>query len=119
MKSFFFSLRHALRGVCVAWREERNFRLQIILATLALIAALVLRISASELAIVIFCIALVLGAEILNTLVEDLCNKLEPQFDPVIGKLKDLMAAIVLVQALGAFIIGMLIFWPYLGLVQS
>ena len=52
----------------------------------------------------------VLAAEIVNTAIEDLCNKVEPNTDSVIGKIKDTMGGFVFIVALGSAIIGVMIF---------
>ncbi|MEI6479125.1 MAG: diacylglycerol kinase [bacterium] len=46
----------------------------------------------------------------MNTAIEDLCNKVEPEHDPAIGKIKDTMAAFVFVSSIGVSILGILIF---------
>jgi diacylglycerol kinase (ATP) len=54
-----------------------------------------------------------LSAEIINTSIEDLCNKVEPEYDPVIGKIKDTTGAFVLVAALGSVLVGVLVFYSH------
>jgi len=105
---FIQSARHAVRGIGFVWKEERNFRLHLCGTFVALLTAIIFDFSLLEVSLIIVAILLVLGTEILNTLVEDLLNKVEPNHDPVVGKLKDMMAGIVLINSLGALIIGIL-----------
>lgn len=100
------SLRYALHGWAVAWKEERNFRLQVVAGSAALLTGWALSFTLAEMLTIGFCILLVLGAEILNTIVEDLLNFLHPDRDPRVGKIKDLAASLVLLQSLGACVIG-------------
>lgn len=62
---------------------------------------------------ILICIFLVLSAEIINTVVEDVCDKIEPQHDRIIGKIKDMMAAYVLVTVLGSVVVGVLVFYSH------
>jgi diacylglycerol kinase len=60
------------------------------------------------------CIALVLALEAVNSAIEYLADKISPEQDPLIGKAKDIAAGAVLIAAIGAAIIGSLIFIPKL-----
>mgnify|MGYP001558541071 CR=1 FL=1 len=99
----------AMHGLATVWREERNFRIQTILGVVVVAIGAYLHFSFLEWIIIIGCIASVLSAEIVNTAVEDLCNKIEPNTDPVIGKIKDIMAGFVFVVCLGATVVGAIV----------
>jgi diacylglycerol kinase len=60
--------------------------------------------------IILGCSCVVLTAELFNTALEELCNKLHPEKDSQIGKVKDISAAAVLIAALFALLAGILIF---------
>jgi len=62
---------------------------------------------------VVIVVAAVLMGEMFNTALEELCDKFQPTHDPHIAKIKDLAASAVLVMAIGALVIGVLIFGPY------
>jgi len=100
----------AINGIKTVWREEINFRLECFIALAVIILAFILNFSFSELLAVMISVVLVLTAEIINTAVEDLCNKIEPNQDPLIGKIKDTMAAFVLFISFGTVVIGLLVF---------
>lgn len=108
------SFRYALRGLGVAWEEEHNFRFEIFWAVLTVFLALFLRLPQMEFLIIIFMIGFVLATEVLNTALEELCDKFEPSHDPHIAKIKDLAAAAVLISSLTALIVGLIIFVPRL-----
>lgn len=118
------SFRDALNGLKIVATEERNFKIEIFFSILVLLLAFYFGLTFIEKSVLILCIVLVLAGEIINTAVEDICNKIEPNEDNVIGKIKDIMAAYVLVSVFGAVIVGLLIFinhfytvFSYFGLV--
>ncbi len=109
------SLGYALKGLCIAWQEEHNFRFEIFWAGFALLLAFFLRIPKIEFLVVIFVIGFVLTAEALNTALEELCNKFQPTHDPHVAKIKDLAAAAVFLSSLTALAVGLVIFIPRLA----
>lgn len=58
-------------------------------------------------------IVLVLSAEAFNTALEQLADALHPEHNPGVGRAKDAAAAAVLITALGAAVIGILVFMPH------
>jgi diacylglycerol kinase (ATP) len=52
-------------------------------------------------------------AEALNTAFEFLCDVASPEFHPLVKQAKDVAAAAVLIAAMGATIIGLLVFVPH------
>lgn len=105
----FNSFGFAWNGLKTVWREERNFRIETVFAILVLFLVFYFKFSFIESSLCVVAIIMVLSAEILNTAVEDLCNKVEPNHDPIIGKIKDIMGGFVLVSVIGACIIAVLV----------
>ena len=105
---------YACKGLLIAWREEQNFRVELLIALVAIILSLILHITKTEWAIVSLTIFTVLSVEALNTALEEVCDKFHPDHDPHIGKIKDLAAAAVLLVSIGALIVALLIFLPYI-----
>jgi len=66
-----------------------------------------------ERVILFACITLVLAAEAFNTAIEFLTDLVSPDFHPLAKKTKDTAAAAVLICAIGAAIIGLIVFLPY------
>ena len=106
------SFRDASHGIQTAWREELNFRIEVVLAVAAFVLSWFLAISAVEWIIVILMIGFVLAAEAFNTALEELCDKFKTDPDPHIAKIKDLSAAAVLIASATALIAGIIIFVP-------
>lgn len=112
-QSFLESLRCALKGVSLAWRGERNFRIEIAIGILAVSAGWYFSFTTTEWLILILVMGMVLAVETLNTSFEELCDKFAPEHDPRIEKIKDLAAAAVFLTSLTALAVGSIIFMPY------
>ena len=106
----FRSFQFALSGLITVWQEEENFRIETVSGLVVIFLTYYLNFSYVESSICVLVVVMVLCAEILNTAVEDICNKMEPHHDPIIGKIKDIMAGFVLVTCLGAVVIAYLVF---------
>ena len=114
MAGFIKSLITAFYGVVFVVRVERNARLHLIIATLALVLGVVLGVSNAELAAIFFAIILVFTSEIVNTALEKTLDLIEPKHNSQVRIVKDIAAGAVLVTALGAAAIGAAIFLPYI-----
>ena len=117
-RKVFNSFRFAFRGLQTVWREENNFRIEILIALIFSFVMFYFHFSVVELALGFLAIIVVLTSEIINTAIEDLCNKIEPHHDSKIGKIKDTVGAFVLVAVVGAVIVGVLIFYHHFFIVQ-
>ena len=62
----------------------------------------------------ILAIGLVLSAEALNTAIERMVDRVEPQWHPAARDAKDLAAAGVLIASVFSFIVGVILFGPRL-----
>lgn len=103
---------HAGRGIALASRQ-RNFRVELAAACLVVLAAGWFRVSAVDWALLVLCIFWVLGMEAMNTALERLADRVSRERDPMLGQAKDLAAGGVLLAALGAAVIGLIVFLPY------
>jgi diacylglycerol kinase (ATP) len=70
------------------------------------------RLPASSWAWIVLAIGSVWTAEALNTAFEFLTDVASPDFHPLAEKAKDVAAGAVLLAAIGAAVIGALVFWP-------
>jgi diacylglycerol kinase len=112
---FFRSVRHATHGLVHAFRTENNFRIHVIVGFIVLIAAWLWHIPATQVIVIILVIMAMLILELVNTIVERFADLLEPRIHPYVHVIKDLMASAVIVAAIGAIMIGVIIFWPYIA----
>ncbi len=106
------SFKYAWHGLKFVW-QENNFRVQVIIGCLVIILMYLFGLKRLEKVALIIVIFSVLILESLNTIFEHLSDILQPRLHSYIMIIKDIMAAAVLMASIGAFIIGLLIFWPY------
>ena len=111
-KSLWASFGYAWMGLRHSFRTQRNFRIHIAAAILATIAGFVLGISLVEWAILTVLFVMVLAAEMVNTMVEALVDMVTQEYHPLAKVAKDVAAGIVLLTAVGAVVVGLLIFGP-------
>lgn len=107
------SFAHAFRGLKWAWSSQIHIRIHAIAALLVCAAGLAAGVTPREWILLLLCIGCVFSAELFNTAIEVFANKLHPNMDPEIGKVKDLAAAAVLICALTSVLVGLIIFIPY------
>ncbi len=117
--SFVQSVRHAWRGLRLAFRTERSFRIQFAIALLVILVLFLFPLEAWQRVILLLASVAVLVLELLNSVVERMVDLLKPRLHEYVGDIKDLMAGAVFVASLGAALIGLLILWPYLGEIFS
>ncbi|MEA1886617.1 MAG: diacylglycerol kinase family protein [Bacteroidota bacterium] len=107
------SFRYAFKGLAQLVKKEHNFRIHLVITLLVVAAGILLNISAAEWLIITITIGIVLVAEGFNSAVERLCDIVSPREDKRIKTIKDILAAVVLISAIVAVIIGLVIFLPY------
>ena len=112
--SVFASFGHAWRGLRYVWKHEQNFRIQIVVGAIVISFAYIIAVSKAEYVVLIGLILLILLLEILNSALEKFIDVLKPRLDLQVGLVKDMLAAMVLCAALGATVIGIIIFIPYI-----
>lgn len=110
LKSFGF----AWKGILTMFKSEPNSKIHLGASVIVISTAWFLDISKYEWLWLMFAISLVFIAELINTAVEHLVDLVQPGYNEIAGKVKDLMAGAVLVAALFSLIVGMLIFLPYI-----
>ncbi|MDX1610240.1 MAG: diacylglycerol kinase family protein [Halofilum sp. (in: g-proteobacteria)] len=104
----------ALRGVGIMLRTQANARIHLGVTLVVVVAGLGLGLDRTDWSWIVLAIIVVWIAEGLNTALERLADALHPDYHPLVRQAKDVAAAAVLIAALGAVLIGLLVFWPYL-----
>lgn len=105
-RPFLDRLRFALSGIAHALRAESSFRTHVVAAVAALAVLAWLRPRPVWWALVALTIVVVLAAELFNTALEQLADRLHPEEHPQIRVAKDCGAAAVLVLSVGAIVVG-------------
>lgn len=108
------SFRYALRGFWYVFRQEQNVRLHLLASLAVIILMIYFQVSLWQAVILILVIVLVLILELINTIFERMTDMLRPRLHYYVEVIKDVMAAAVLVASIGAIIVGILIFAPYI-----
>src|SRR6266699_2847633 len=111
---FIAGFGHAFRGLWYALRTQRNARVHVSIAILAILLGIVLRISAVEFAVIFVAITGVFIAEMFNTVFELCIDLASPEYHPLAKIAKDVAAGAVLLSAIFAVIIAFFIFGPHL-----
>ncbi len=114
-----FSLRQRLksflyagRGIVSFFASEHNAIIHLLATVCVVFMGFWLSISAIQWALVVLAIAMVFSAEIFNTAIEKLADEQTREYSTRIKIIKDLSAAAVLITAVGAAIVGLLVFLP-------
>ncbi|HZJ79722.1 MAG TPA: diacylglycerol kinase family protein [Dysgonamonadaceae bacterium] len=109
------SFEYALNGIYFLFIDEPNAIVQAILAIVALVMGVLLRISSIEWIILCLVIGLVLAMEAVNSAIENLADfASNKRIEESIKKTKDLSAAAVLFTSITALITGLIVFLPKL-----
>ena len=109
---FIKSVGCAWHGIKYCFISEKNFRIEVILALITIISAIALKMRANEWFAILFCSALVLSLEIINTAIEKLSNVVTTSIHPGIKLVKDMAAGAVFLVSIFSLIIGAIIFLP-------
>jgi len=111
---FIAGFGHAFKGLWYALRTQRNARVHISIAILAILMGVVLHISAVEFAMVFMAITGVFIAEMFNTVFELCIDLASPDYHPLAKIAKDVAAGAVLLSAMLSVVIGLFVFGPHL-----
>lgn len=112
LKKLILSFGHAVNGVKAAL-DDQSFRIQVVIGAVVFALAFYFRLQKFEFLILILTVISVLTLEMINTSIERILDLLHPEKHPEIKIIKDISAAAVLLAALGALVIGLKIFIPY------
>jgi diacylglycerol kinase (ATP) len=108
------SVSFALAGIGVMLRTQHNAWIHVAATIVVVGAGLWFNVAREEWIWLVLAMIAVWTAEALNTAFELLCDVASPEFHPLVKQAKDVAAAAVLIAAVGATIIGLLVFVPHL-----
>lgn len=108
MKSF----KYAAEGILHALLNEANFRVQVIIAVVAVTLGIHYRINTTEWGLLSITMGLLLSAELINTAIEEFIDHLIGNEDLGAKIIKDVSAGFVFITAITTLIILLLIFFP-------
>lgn len=112
MKKIINSFKYAIEGIITSFKTERNMKIHILITVLVLTMGFLLKISKLEWILCIFAIAMVITAELFNTAIETIVDMITKEKHEKAKIAKDVSAGAVLVTAIGAVLVGIIIFLP-------
>lgn len=110
LKSFVY----AFHGIGLLIKTQHNAWIHLFATLVVICVGLYFKVSGLEWALLLFAIIIVWLAEALNTAVEFLGDSITTEQHSLIGKAKDIAAGGVLIAAIGAVLIGIIVFGSYL-----
>ncbi|MEI7690694.1 MAG: diacylglycerol kinase [bacterium] len=111
LKRFRYSFKYAWAGLLENHRREQNFRIQLLVGIFVFMLAILLDVDWLRMSIILITCAYVLSLEMINSGLERYIDKLTPQKDERIGRIKDILAGAVLLAAIFAVLIGIVVFY--------
>src|SRR6266699_3878834 len=111
---FVAGFHYAFSGLWYALRTQRNARVHVVIACLAIAMGIVLHISAVEFAMIFVAISSVFIAEMFNTVIELCVDLASPEYNQLAEIAKDAAAGAVLLSAILAVVIGLFVLGPHL-----
>ncbi|OCN03672.1 hypothetical protein A4S06_04740 [Erysipelotrichaceae bacterium MTC7] len=108
MKLWVDKFKNAFRGFVLLIRDF-SVKIQLVLLVIACLFFMYLGISATEWIAVVLCFALVIVAEMVNTVIEKTLDYIQPKQDAKIRNLKDMGAGFVLTACLFAIVVACII----------
>ncbi len=114
--SFFKGFKYAFCGIIHCIKNERNMRFHTVAALYVLVFARFFAFSREDFALLMLTIGGVMSAEAVNTAIEELCDRVSPEYHTLIKHTKDAAAGAVLILAIFAAVTGIILFGNSEGL---
>lgn len=114
MKAFVQSVKYAMHGIWSGISDQRNLKVQFVLAVITIGAGFYFDITRTEWCLILICIGLVLGLEMMNSAIENLVDLVTLERNPLAGRIKDIAAGAVLMVSVISVIVGLIIFRKYM-----
>jgi len=110
VKPLLASFRYALQGLVQVCKTERNMKIHLAAAMIALALSGFLRLSWYEFLFIALAVSMLIMAEGFNTAIEKVVDLVSPDHHPLAGMAKDISAGSVLVAVIFAVVVGVVIF---------
>ncbi len=106
--------RDAFRGMKQGIRGQSSFFVHFFVAAAVVMTAAILGMELTEWCLLLLCITIVLTAEMFNSALESLAKAVTHRRDPHVGRALNIGSAAVLIAAIGASVVGTIIFGNWL-----
>ena len=104
------SFKHAVEGISRAIEYERNLKIHFAIGFCVILLSIFLDLPREDVLWIVFSVFSVIGAELINSLVEALMDVYSKEFDPMIKFVKDVSAGIVLWYSIFSVVVGVVVF---------
>lgn len=108
------SFTHAINGVKYVFYSEKNMTVHIVMAVIAIMMSIILRIDWMEWLFILLAIFGVIALEFINSAIERVVDLVTEDYHELAKQAKDIAAAAVFVYSCLSVIIGLIIFLPKL-----
>jgi diacylglycerol kinase len=105
-------MKHAWEGLVYALISQSNFRVHLFVSIVVVGMGILLKISMGEWITVAMTVTLGLVVELINTSIEEAVDLVTQEYNLFAKRAKDTAAAAMMIYAVGAAILGGLIFLP-------
>lgn len=110
--SFLGGFKYAFRGIATCVKDENNLLIQFSASMMVIMFAVFLKCTFVEWAVLIIMCFLVVSFEMINTAIENICDKITLEYDEKVKKIKDISAGAVLTMSICAIVVAGIIFLP-------
>jgi diacylglycerol kinase (ATP) len=114
LRKFVESANYAIEGILHAAKTQRHLRYHFYAAVIVLLLSLIVGVTKIEFIAIAIVSIIVISVEMVNTAIEALVDRMFTEYDERAKIIKDTAAGAVLLTAIGAALIGYIIFFPYL-----
>lgn len=104
--------KEAFEGLLRVVITQNTFRIQLVIATLTIIAAFYFNFNQTEWLFLLITVSLVLTAEAFNTAIEIFADYVNKKRNGSIKIIKDISAAAVMITVINSIIVGTILFYP-------
>ena len=108
------SYRFSMRGIWIAISRDYNMRIHVVGMIAVVMLNALLRVTNTEWIVSLMLVGLVLMAEIFNTAIEKLADRVTKEHDPSIADIKDLASGAVTIVGFFSVVCALIIYLPYL-----
>lgn len=106
------TFKHACDGCRYAFKTQRNFKVHLLLAVIAIVGAILLEFSLLKFLLLSVGILFGLVVEMVNTAIEKTVDLVTCQYHPTAKIAKDVAAGAMLIASFGLFLLAVLLFVP-------
>lgn len=102
----------AWAGISYAFSSQRNLKIHLCFAALAVALGFLLRIETAQWCAVVLCIALVMALEVVNTAIESVVDLVSPEWNLLAKRAKDCAAGAVYLAAFASVAVALIVYLP-------